>query len=206
MALVLPFSYDCVYEQSPRKRFQPLRSQMHGIVFSQLQEYVETKKGRGAWSDLLKHAQLQDRIYSSTVEYPDAEMEALLSVAATMFSRPASVVLEDFGVFIAPALMSIYGHLIPDGWKTLDVIAKADGTIHSVVREQNLGAKPPVLHTIRRSADEVVLIYGSPRKMCAFAIGIAMGVANHYDERIEVTQTKCMHHGSPHCEIVFRKR
>ena len=179
---------------------------MHGIVFSQLQEYVETKKSTGAWGDLLKHAQLQDRTYSSSTEYPDAEMEALVAAAATMFGQPSSVVLEDFGVFIAPALMSIYGYLIPREWKTLDVIAKADGTIHSVVRERNLGAKPPVLHTIRRSGDEVVLIYGSPRKMCAFAIGIAKGVAKHYNETIEVTQTKCMHNGAPHCEIVFCKK
>jgi hypothetical protein len=179
---------------------------MHGIVFSQLQKYVETKKSMGVWGDLLKHAQLQDRPYSSTTEYPDAEMEALLSAAATMFGQPAPVVLEDFGVFIAPALMSIYGHLIPGEWKTLDLIAKADGTIHSVVRERNSGAKPPVLHTIRRSADEVVLIYGSPRKMCAFAIGIAIGVAKHYNETIEITQTKCMHNGAPHCEIVFCKK
>jgi hypothetical protein len=142
----------------------------------------------------------------NTQMHPDAEMEALVWEAAAMFGQPVPVVLEDFGVFIAPALMSIYGYLIPREWRTLDVIAKADGTIHSVVRERNSGAKPPVLHTIRRSADEVVLIYGSPRKMCAFAIGIAKGLAKHYDETIEVSQTKCMHKGAPHCEIVFCKK
>jgi hypothetical protein len=178
---------------------------MHGIVFSQLQKYVEMQHGSRAWSTLLQEAQLENRAYSSTSEYPDAEMEGLLSAVATMSGEPSPVVLENFGVFIAPALMNIYGHLIPGDWKTLDVIAKADGTIHSAVREQNAGAKPPVLHTIRRSADEVVLIYGSPRKMCAFAIGIAKGVVKHFNETLEITQTKCMHNGAPHCEIVFRK-
>jgi V4R domain len=62
-----------------------------------------------------------------------------------------------------------------------------------------------VLQTIRRSEDEVVLIYGSPRKLCALAIGIARGVAKQFNETIEVTQTKCMHNDAPHCEIVFRK-
>jgi hypothetical protein len=95
--------------------------------------------------------------------------------------------------------------LIPREWKTIDVIDKTEETIHTVVREQTPGAKPPVLHTIRRSVDEVVLIYGSPRKLCAFAIGIARGVANHYNEAIEITQTKCMNYGAPHCEIVFCK-
>jgi hypothetical protein len=67
------------------------------------------------------------------------------------------------------------------------------------------GAKPPVLHTIRRSEDEVVLIYSSPPQLCAFAIGIARGVAKQFNKTIEVTQTKCMHSGAPHCEIIFRK-
>jgi predicted hydrocarbon binding protein len=42
--------------------------------------------------------------------------------------------------------------------------------------------------------------------MCAFAIGIAKGLAKHYNETIEVSQTKCMHKGEPHCEIVFCKK
>jgi hypothetical protein len=122
-----------------------------------------------------------------------------------MSSQPVTVVLEDFGVFLALPLMNMYKHLIPRGWKTLDVIEKTEETIHHVVRVQTPGAKPPVLQTIRRSEDEVVLIYGSPRKLCSLAIGIARGVAKQFNETIEVTQTKCMHNGAPHCEIVFRK-
>jgi len=178
---------------------------MHGIVFSQLRKYVETKHGRHAWNTLLKHAKLENRAYLSVSEYPDAEMEALVSAAAMMSGQPAPVVLEDFGVFIALPLMNMYGHLIPEEWETLDVIEKTEETIHDVVRVQTPGAKPPVLRSIRRSEGEVVLIYGSPRKLCAFAIGIARGVAKHFNETIEVTQTKCMHNGAPHCEIVFRK-
>jgi predicted hydrocarbon binding protein len=101
--------------------------------------------------------------------------------------------------------MNMYKHLIPGDWKTLDVIEKTEETIHHVVRVQTPGAKPPVLRTVRRSEDEVVLIYGSPRKLCALAIGIARGVAKQFNETIEVTQTKCMHNGAPHCELVFRK-
>jgi hypothetical protein len=67
-------------------------------------------------------------------------------------------VLEDFGVFIDPPLMNMYGHLIPAEWKTLDEIEKTEETVHHVVRVQTPGAKPPVLHAIRRSEDEVVLI------------------------------------------------
>jgi hypothetical protein len=177
---------------------------MHGLVFSQLRKYVETKQGSVGWSSLLRQTHLEDKVYSPVSEYPDAEMDALVSAAATMSAQPATAVLEDFGVFMAAPLMQTYGHLIPREWKTLDVIGKTEQTIHAIVREQTPGARPPVLHTIRRSVDEVVLIYGSRRKLCSFAIGIARGVASYFNESIEVTQTKCMHKGAPHCEIVFR--
>ena len=51
---------------------------MHGIIFSQLRKYVETKQGSRAWSTLLKRAQLENRAYLSVSEYPDAEMDALI--------------------------------------------------------------------------------------------------------------------------------
>jgi hypothetical protein len=39
----------------------------------------------------------------------------------------------------------------------------------------------------------------SPRRPVrrAFAIGIARGVAKHFNEPLEVIQTKCMHNGAP---------
>jgi len=73
------------------------------------------------------------------------------------------------------------------------------------VRGKNPGAKPPELQTVRRSYDEVVLIYTSPRKMCALAIGIGNGLANYFRENITSIQTVCIHKGAPKCEIVFRK-
>ena len=137
---------------------------MQGIIFSRLRKYIETKQSSRAWSTLLKHAQLENKAYLSVSEYPDAELEALVSAAAMMSGQPATVVLEDFGVFLALPLLSMYKHLIPGDWKTLDVIEKTEETIHHVVRVETPGTKPPVLQTIRRSEDEVVLIYGMLRQ------------------------------------------
>jgi hypothetical protein len=51
----------------------------------------------------------------------------------------------------------------------------------------------------------LVLIYTSPRKMCALAIGIGKGLAKHFNEKITSLQTMCIHKGASRCEIVFRK-
>jgi len=179
--------------------------EMHGIIFAELQNYAETKCGKGTWNQLLNKAGLENNLYLPLREYPDTEVVALVTAASVMTGRPTAEVLEDFGEFIAPALVKMFGHLLRPEWKTIDVFDNTEGTVHSVVRTKNPGAKPPELQTVRRSHDEVVLIYTSPRKMCALAVGIGKGLGNYFHENITTIQTMCIHRGAPKCEIVFRK-
>jgi hypothetical protein len=178
---------------------------MHGIIFAELRNYAETKHGKGTWNQLLKKAGLDNRVYLPIKAYPDTEVVGLIEAASTMVGLPVAEVLEDFGEFIAPALMKMFGHLLLPEWKTIDVIDNTEGAVHSVVRAKNPSAKPPELQTVRRSYDEVVLTYTSPRKMCALAIGIGRGLANYFHENITAVQTMCILKGAPRCEIVFRK-
>ena len=178
---------------------------MHGVIFSELQKYAEVKHGKEAWSALLEKAGLRNRVYLPVQEYPDADVAAIVVAASTVTGLPVSAVLQDFGEFIAPDLLKMFGHLLWPEWKTIDVIDNTEGTVHTVVRVKNPGARPPQLHTTRRGPDEVVLNYTSPRQMCALAIGIGKGLAKHFNEKIVITQTACMHKGANRCEIVFRK-
>ena len=97
----------------------------------------------------------------------------------------------------------MYGHLVRPEWKTLEVIANAELSIHTIVRSKNPGAAPPVLLTTRTSPHELELRYRSARKMCFLAKGIALGLAKHYGERITLKESKCMHSGDAMCEITI---
>ncbi len=178
---------------------------MHGIIFLELKNYAETKHGIGTWSALLQRAHLEHKVSLPLGEYPDADLVALVFAASSLTGKPVSGVLEDFGEFIAPTLMKMHGHLMRPEWKTIDVIDNTEGTIHTVVRAQDPGAKPPQLKTIRVSKEEVLLIYTSPRQMCALAVGIGKGLAKHFGESVSAVQKMCMHKGAPRCEITFRK-
>jgi hypothetical protein len=177
---------------------------MHGMIFSELENYAEAKHGRGMWKDLLRRANLDHRIYLPVQEYPDSEIISLVMAASSITKLPVSAVLEDFGQFIVPSLMRMYGHLLRPEWRAIDVIEHTEGTVHAVVRVQRPGAKPPHLTTQRLSLNEVLLVYTSSRKMCGLAIGIGMGLGQHYGEKIVANQTMCMHRGATRCEILFR--
>ena len=178
---------------------------MHGTIFSALRGFAEKEFGSGTWAAMLKQAALGDRVYLHVQQYPDAEAMALVLAASSLTGQPVAALLEKFGEFIVPELMKMNGHLLLPQWKTLDVIEHTEATIHKVVRVKNPGASPPELKTTRLSSSELLLIYTSSRRMCTFAIGIGKGLAHRFHENIVITQPVCMHQGSSHCEILFRK-
>lgn len=178
---------------------------MHGVIFSELRKYAEARTGANGWDALLEKAGLKKKLYMAVGEYPDSEVVALVSAASAVTDLPIPAILEDFGEFITPSLMGMYGHLMKPNWRALDVIENTEGTVHTVVRVQNPGAKPPRLRTTRPSPEEVILIYDSPRQLCALAKGIGKGLAKHFKETLIISETQCMHKGSPSCEIHFRK-
>ena len=178
---------------------------MHGMIFSEFRQYLDQKRGRGPWDTLLVKADLNGRAYLASGEYPDAEFVAMVSGASAMTGQPASALLEEFGMFLVPALMRMHGHMLRPEWKTLDVIEHTERTMHRVVRIEDRGAHPPYLKVERRGPDEVLVIYTSPRRVCTLAIGIGKGLAKLFYEEIRVTQPVCMLNGADHCEILFHR-
>ena len=169
---------------------------MHGFIFSELRKYTETKLGSGAWNRLLASAGLGNKLYLPIQEYPDSDAVALVTAASKETGIQAVDILEDFGRFIAPALLGMYRTLVRPEWKTLDLLENTEHTIHSVVRARNPGAKPAQLQAVRVSPEVVDLTYFSQRKLCPVAKGIIKGMAAHYGEDLTVTETACMHDGA----------
>lgn len=177
---------------------------MHGIIFTELKRYVETKFGGDTWEKLMKNSGIGSKLYMPIQAYPDQEVAALVSTASKMTGASIPVILEDFGKFIVPTLLKMYQVLIEPDWKTLDLIEHTEETIHKVVRSRNPGAEPPKLKCSCPSADEVIITYTSPRKMCGVAKGIAKGIAKHYNEQIRISETECMLKGNSRCQISIK--
>ena len=177
---------------------------MHGIIFSELRKYVDTTLGNGAWTATLADAGLANKLYLPIQEYPDTDVFALVNSASRTTGLGIPVILEDFGQFIAPALLGLYRTLVKPEWKTLDLLENTEQTIHSVVRARNPGAKPAELSAVRVAPDLVDLTYFSQRRLCPVAKGIVKGIARHYDETITINETECMHEGAAACRMEVR--
>jgi len=174
---------------------------MHGFMLAELKKYVDTRVGGEAWKNLLKDAGLGMKVYMPTQTYPDTEVVAIVTAAAKATGKPGPAILEDFGGFIVPDLVAIYGAYIKPEWKALDLIENTEETIHRVVRTRNPGAAPPELKVTRVGPDEVAIEYTSARKLCAVARGIIKGVAAHYKETVAIAEPQCMLRGDPACRL-----
>jgi predicted hydrocarbon binding protein len=174
------------------------------MIFSELRQFVETRIGEDVWPRLVAEAHLPDRLYLVAQQFPDSEFQALVAAAAKMMNISASALLEELGEFVARDLLKMYAHSVRPEWRTLDLIEHTEQAIHQVVREGGSGAHPPEIATTRTSEHELVVAYGSPRKLCAFAKGIVRGIAIHYGERPHITETTCMLEGAQQCTLEIR--
>lgn len=178
---------------------------MHGIVFSELKRYVDGKFGGSTWATLLTKAGLGSKLFLPTQTYPDQEIIAIAVAASQATGLEIPAILEDFGEFITPSLLKLYGLFVKPEWKTLDLIENTEETIHKVVRMKNPGASPPQLKCQRTKPNEVILTYSSARRMCGLAKGIVKGLGKHYGEKVEVAESQCMLKNDPHCLISIRR-
>jgi predicted hydrocarbon binding protein len=174
---------------------------MHGIIFSELKKYVDTKFGGDTWNTLLNDSGVGLKLYMSVREYPDQEAVALVTAASKRTGKPAAAILEDFGDFISDDLLAMYPTLIKPEWKALEFLENVEQTIHTVVRARNPGAKPAQITCSRLGPNEVVVTYSSPRRMCPVAKGIISGLGRYYKQRLATTEVACMHKGATACKL-----
>ncbi len=179
---------------------------MHGLIFSELKTFVDATLGPTAWPALLDKAGTPGKIYMPIATYPDGDAVTLVTTASQVTGRPVAELLESFGEFIAPDLLRMYASLLDRRWTTLDVLEHTEETIHQVVRSQSPGSRPPELRTTRESADQVIIEYDSPRRMCSVAKGIVRGLARHFGETVELQETRCMLRGAASCRLLVRRR
>jgi len=173
---------------------------MHGLIFSELKKYVETKFDTKTWDALQQKAGLRGNLYLAASVYPDSDLLSLVTAACQMTGMAAREILEDFGDFIAPDLIRQYSFLVKPDWTLVDFLCNTEETIHKIVRFHP-GVTPPQLVVRRVSDDRVTISYDSKRKMCALLKGIVKGSARHFNKSVSIVESRCMLQGDPECTV-----
>lgn len=182
---------------------------MYGVIFTFLKEYViERHGGEETWRTLLKATTGNAyKIYFPVKDYPDEEIVGLAQTASEALNLPLPAVLEDFGSYVGPRLMSFYPmYLKAEIDNTFDMIIHAGANIHDAIHRHNPERKPPQLSAHKESDDELIIHYHSHRKLCHVVRGIVRGLGERFNEDLSINETQCMYHGANECIIKVTKR
>ena len=174
---------------------------MHGLILAELQRYVHTNVGPQAWVDACRIACVGSTAYTMQHEYPEGDLAALVAAGAQVLNVPAQSLLEDFGHFMVPGLMTVCAPHLPPSWGALDVLESPERHLLLAERLTGRAVTPAVVHAERLSQREVRITYGSERWMCGLARGIVRGILAHFREVAAVRETDCMLRGAPACII-----
>lgn len=175
---------------------------MYGVIFDMLRSYViERHGGRATWDALLDEAGIGYKVYFPVAQYPDEEIVKLATTASQMLKVPLPAVLEDFGKFVGPSLVTYYEMFVKPDWRTFEVLENASAKIHDAIHRYNPKRNPPELRATRIDDRHLKLTYQSDRKLCFVAKGIILGLSDKFGERIEVRETQCMHNGAQRCHF-----
>ncbi|HEV8456008.1 MAG TPA: heme NO-binding domain-containing protein [Gemmatimonadales bacterium] len=175
---------------------------MHGIIFAEFKKFVQATLPPGSWEQIGQRAGIGRLSNLASEVYPDEELVALVTAAVELSGVPAPTLLEQFGEFIVPDLLKVYGGFVDRRWTALDLLANTEVVIHRAVRLRDPRATPPELRVDRKSPSEVIITYASPRRLCSVAKGIMRGVGRQYKENLTIVETTCMHAGTAACTLV----
>jgi hypothetical protein len=178
---------------------------VHGLIHTELERFARARAGDAVWEAALTEAGLEGRTWRPDERYDDTEaLELVVALSKVTGIGPQSL-LAEFGEALAEPLIARYGSLVDPQWRTLDLVQNTEDLIHQALRRQDAAARPPLLRTVRRGPDEILVIYASERRMCGVAKGLVRGIAAHYGERVQVDEESCMLAGDSTCSIAVTR-
>ena len=173
---------------------------MQGLVFQVLETCYVDAFGSESWFEVVAAADAQ-ATYSYAVSYPDAELGRLVVAIAAAHDLSPEQALRWFGQHAIPHFRAYAPQLFERYRACWPFLRSLNDIIHPEVRNLYPGADVPDFEYPLPPGAEHVIVYRSPRRLCALAEGLMLGAAAHFGETLVVTQSRCMHQGDDHCRF-----
>lgn len=178
---------------------------MKGSVFNALQEFVETNHGLEAWDTMLNTLNLPSQgIYTSSIKYDDSELFSIVNYFCEAFNVPTPDLLRTFGEFLFTKLMPMAPIEAKRAPSLHVFLCMVDNLIHVEVKKLYADSNLPEFDYRDQNAQHLTMIYRSERRLCHLSEGLILGAAKHFDEKVSISQSKCLHKGDEACHIEVR--
>ena len=177
---------------------------MNGLIFLALDDFIESRRGKGSWSKAMSAVGLQEQEFDPEHFYPDQVADNLFNEVAKQLGLPLPETLEQFGRHLSAGLVEMGRHmgLVQKSWTTIDILEHLHSSILSAFANQDEGVLAPDIRTYRLKHSEVAVAYVSKRKLCHLLKGIVLGMGDFFNEPIAFKEQICMlHNSAPLCRL-----
>lgn len=174
---------------------------MKGMVFNIFGDLVTDSFGWETWDQLIERTQPgSDAIYTSGDVYPDEELVAYVTELSKITGASAPDLIRTFGKFMMHKFKGIHPEFL-EGQDAKSFLASVHDVIHVEVHKLHPDSLLPTFEYEDPAPDKLTMIYASVRKMCPLAEGLIEGVAEVFEQKIEISHTQCMHDGADNCRL-----
>jgi len=177
---------------------------MKGVIFNILEEMVVSGHGMDCWNKILELSKPEHKgIYTAGRSYPDEELLQLVGTISEQLSIPVPDLVQAFGEHLFSSLAQRYPIFLeqPD---LFSFLRSVEDVIHVEVAKLYSEPNLPEFRYRQNVADELLMEYRSPRKLCLLAEGLIRGAASHFKQPCNIGHDVCIHQGADHCEFTIQ--
>jgi hypothetical protein len=173
---------------------------MKGIILNLVEDVVRREHGDTYWDEVVDESGLAAS-YTSLGTYPDHEVETLARVVAEREDASVPDVIRHVGHEGMTILVERYPGFFEPHTGLRSFLLSLNSVVHPEVRRLYPGAVIPEFEHAFPAPGVIELGYRSARGRCDLAEGLVLGAADHYGERVVVSQPVCVHRGDDSCVI-----
>lgn len=183
---------------------------MKGVIFNLFENFITSQYSEEVYDDIIDAC---DTGATNPLEivgpgsYPDEIFDAIISKAAEITKNNVPELLRGMGRHSLPVLAERYPHFFHDFTHPREFL-KTASMIHQVeVRKLYQDAEVPKFFIDVHDDNHLTLTYKSKRKLCHLAEGLIIGLGDHYNTPLEISQQECIQNGDKVCKfkLTFNK-
>jgi hypothetical protein len=162
---------------------------MKGMVFTEFLEMVDAQHGATMVDRIIAAADLpNDGAYTSVGIYDHRELVRLVAALSEATGVPVPTLVRCFGERLLQRFLVAYPGFFAESKDSFALLSHIDGHIHVEVRKLYPDAQLPRFSCEHPNANELVMLYASPRGFADLAEGLIQGCIAHYREQIRLTR------------------
>jgi hypothetical protein len=175
---------------------------MKGIIFTVFNDMIEEKYGLAMLDELIIQLNPPNQgSYAAGGTYQDSELMSLVTLTAKRLNVAPYQLLTDFGKYMFPVLAKKHPLFVSSTMTLKEFLKTVDGIIHVEVKKIDQDANLPTISYLEPSPNQLIMIYQSPRQLCALATGLIQGAAAYFKQTVNINHPICMHQHADHCRL-----